>query len=83
MPREKRSHGKLIAPCNSHLAHPGDIVFRHACAMGLEGIVSKRRGSRYCSGRTSDWLKFKNPDVPAAREKLRKIGVKRNGDEGP
>ena len=27
---------------NQHLAHPGDIVFRHACAMGLEGIVSKR-----------------------------------------
>jgi hypothetical protein len=29
---------------NQHLAHPGDIVFRHACAMGLEGIVSKRLG---------------------------------------
>jgi hypothetical protein len=27
---------------NQHLTHPGDIVFRHACAMGLEGIVSKR-----------------------------------------
>ena len=30
---------------NQHLTHPGDIVFRHACAMGLEGIVSKRLGS--------------------------------------
>ncbi len=30
---------------NPHLAHPGDIVFRHACAMGLEGIVSKRLGA--------------------------------------
>jgi hypothetical protein len=30
---------------NQHLAHPGDIVFRHACAMGLEGIVSKRLGA--------------------------------------
>ena len=39
--------------------HPGDIVFEHACKMGLEGIVSKRLGSRYRSGRTSDWLKFK------------------------
>jgi len=38
-----------------------DIVFEHACKMGLEGIVSKRLGSRYRSGRTSDWLKFKNP----------------------
>jgi ATP-dependent DNA ligase len=29
--------------------------------MSLEGIVSKRLGSRYCSGRSRDWLKFKNP----------------------
>jgi bifunctional non-homologous end joining protein LigD len=50
-----------------HLAHPGDVVFRHACRMGLEGIVSKRLGSRYRSGRTRDWLKFKNPDAPAVR----------------
>ena len=52
---------------NQHLTHPGDIVFRHACAMGLEGIVSKRLGSRYRSGRTSDWLKFKNPAAPAVQ----------------
>jgi len=52
---------------NQHLTHPGDIVFRHACAMGLEGIVSKRLGSRYRSGRTSDWLKFKNPEAPEVR----------------
>jgi bifunctional non-homologous end joining protein LigD len=52
---------------NQHLTHPGDIVFHHACAMGLEGIVSKRLGSRYRSGRTTDWLKFKNPEAPAVR----------------
>jgi bifunctional non-homologous end joining protein LigD len=50
---------------NQHLEHPGDIVFRHACKLGLEGIVSKRLGSRYISGRSRDWLKFKNPDAPA------------------
>jgi ATP-dependent DNA ligase len=49
------------------LASQGDIVFRHACKMGLEGIVSKRLGSRYRSGRSPDWLKFKNPDAPAVR----------------
>jgi bifunctional non-homologous end joining protein LigD len=43
---------------NEHLPYPGDVVFRHACKMGLEGIVSKRLGSRYRSGRTTDWLKF-------------------------
>ena len=42
-------------------------VFQHACKMGLEGIVSKRLGSTYRSGRTSDWLKFKNPQAPAVR----------------
>ena len=40
----------------------GDAIFRHACYMGLEGIVSKRIGSRYVSGRTRAWLKTKNPD---------------------
>jgi ATP-dependent DNA ligase len=39
------------------LSHDGELVFRHACKMGLEGIVSKRLGSRYRSGRSKDWLK--------------------------
>jgi bifunctional non-homologous end joining protein LigD len=30
----------------------GAAIFRHACGLGLEGIVSKRIGSRYVSGRT-------------------------------
>jgi ATP-dependent DNA ligase len=55
---------------NEYLAHPGDVVFRHACKMGLEGIVSKRLGSRYRSGRTKDWLKFKNPTAPAAKREI-------------
>ena len=37
---------------NEHLVQPGELVFRHACKMGLEGIVSKRLGSQYRSGRT-------------------------------
>jgi bifunctional non-homologous end joining protein LigD len=52
---------------NKHLSHPGDVVFRHACKMGLEGIVSKRLGSIYRSGRSKDWLKFKNPAAPAVK----------------
>jgi ATP-dependent DNA ligase len=46
---------------------PGDVVFKHAGALGCEGIVSKRLGSRYRSGRTRDWLKFKNPTAPAVK----------------
>jgi bifunctional non-homologous end joining protein LigD len=48
------------------MEHPeGDVAFRHACKMGLEGIISKRLGSRYRSGRSPDWLKFKNPQAQA------------------
>ena len=44
-----------------------DRVFRHACKLGLEGIVSKRKGSPYRSGRSPDWLKMKNPGAPAVK----------------
>ena len=57
---------------NKHISEPGDVVFRHACKMGLEGIVSKRKDSPYRSGRSPDWLKMKNPNAPA---------VKREGEE--
>ena len=61
----KARHGVRL---NAHLEHDcGLTVFHHACKMGLEGIVSKRLGSRYRSGRSPDWLKFKNPEAPAVR----------------
>jgi bifunctional non-homologous end joining protein LigD len=44
----------------------GDNVFRHACKLGLEGIVAKRRDRPYRSGRSPDWVKIKNPMAPAA-----------------
>jgi hypothetical protein len=40
---------------------------RHACKLGLEGIVSKRKGSTYRSGRSPDWLKMKNAAAPAVK----------------
>jgi ATP-dependent DNA ligase len=59
----KSRHGVRL---NEHLEHDcGLTVFQHACQMGLEGIVSERLGSRYRSGRSPDWLKFKNPEAPA------------------
>jgi bifunctional non-homologous end joining protein LigD len=36
-------------------------MFAHACRLGLEGIVSKRRDLGYRSGRCASWLKIKNP----------------------
>jgi bifunctional non-homologous end joining protein LigD len=69
-----RELGKLLRwaaqiglQCNEHIAEPGDAVFRHACKMGLEGIVSKRLGSHYRSGRIRDWVKSKNPAAPAVK----------------
>jgi hypothetical protein len=40
----------------------GPTVFEHACRMGLDGIVAKRRGRPYTSGRSIDWIKVKNPE---------------------
>ena len=40
---------------NEHLdGEDGPLVFAHACKLGLEGIVSKRKDSRYRSGRSPD-----------------------------
>ena len=53
---------------NEHLEYDdGEVVFRHACELGLEGIVSKRRDSPYRSGSSSDWLKSKKPACEAVR----------------
>jgi ATP-dependent DNA ligase len=50
---------------NAHFIADGAIVYRQACALGCEGIVSKRLGSPYRSGRTDCWVKVKNPAAPA------------------
>jgi bifunctional non-homologous end joining protein LigD len=45
----------------------GAMIFKQACALGCEGIVSKRLGSPYRSGPFNDWLKIKNPAAPAVQ----------------
>ena len=50
---------------NEHYSGDGAIIFKNACALGCEGIVSKRLGSPYHSGRAVSWLKVKNPAAPA------------------
>jgi bifunctional non-homologous end joining protein LigD len=44
---------------SEHLAEDGDALFRQACLMGLEGVISKRADRPYRSGRGEDWTKFK------------------------
>jgi hypothetical protein len=43
------------------------FIFRWACDLGLEGIVSKRKDSRYVTGRSPYWVKSKNPESEAVR----------------
>jgi ATP-dependent DNA ligase len=50
---------------NEHYTSDGAIIYQHACALGCEGIVSKRLGSFYQSGRAGCWVKVKNPASPA------------------
>jgi ATP-dependent DNA ligase len=52
---------------NQPFTDDGGIVFRHACTLGCEGIVSKRLGSPYRSSRVDHWLKIKNPNAPAVK----------------
>jgi bifunctional non-homologous end joining protein LigD len=59
---ERKSHlKKLIAKTGVQFSESFEIdgreMFEHACAVGLEGVVSKIRDSRYTCGRTNDWLK--------------------------
>jgi ATP-dependent DNA ligase len=72
--RRKADLARLLAPTRPGLRLndwlddvDGLTIFEHACKLGLEGIVSKRKGSRYRSGRSDDWLKSKNPACAAVK----------------
>lgn len=58
---------RLVAGVNGILfseafAVEGVVAFAKACELGLDGIVSKRQGSFYKSGRSRNWLKTVNPN---------------------
>jgi bifunctional non-homologous end joining protein LigD len=57
----RRGHGPHIRFSKSLGGH-GPVLFKQACKMGLEGIVSKLADAPYCSGRGRDWLKAKCSD---------------------
>ena len=54
----KGAHGQHIKYLE-HLTEPGDAVLKSACNLNLEGIISKRAGAPYQSGRTESWMKVK------------------------
>ena len=53
------------------LTEPGTTLLRHACKLGLEGIVSKIADAPYRPGRGHDWIKTKCSD----RQELVVAGV--------
>jgi hypothetical protein len=57
--------------CGRHGPMPQLIgLSRFPPVVALEGIVSKRLGSLYGSGRSRDWLKFKKPSHPAVQREF-------------
>jgi bifunctional non-homologous end joining protein LigD len=58
---------KTASTLNEAFGSEGAIIHKHACALGCEGIVSKRLGSPYRAGRSAHWVKVKNPAAPAVK----------------
>jgi bifunctional non-homologous end joining protein LigD len=73
---------KLIAKTDIQFSESFEVdgpeIFKHTCGIGLEGVVSKVRDSRYGSGRTNDWVK----KTCAQRETLAIAGFARFCNEG-
>jgi ATP-dependent DNA ligase len=59
----RRQEGIFAAPFEQ--GEIGPELFRAACDMGLEGLVSKRRDRPYQAGRSKHWIKVKNRNHPA------------------
>jgi bifunctional non-homologous end joining protein LigD len=43
--------------CSEHVETDSKAIYRNACRLQLEGIVSKRKDSRHPSGRAASWSK--------------------------
>jgi hypothetical protein len=65
----------LPSPAEQPPSGPGWVT---PARWASKGIVSKRLGSRYRSGRSPDWLKMKNPDAPAVKREAEEDWGKRH-----
>jgi len=68
----RRPDGIFVAPFEQ--GEIGPELFRAACRMGLEGLVSKRRDRPYQAGRSKHWIKVKNRTHPAMTRVMEAIG---------
>jgi bifunctional non-homologous end joining protein LigD len=79
---ERKMHLKqLIAKtgiqCSESFGGDGPEIYKHVCSVGLEGVLSKARGSRYDSGPRNDWMK----KTCAQRETLTNVGFALDGNK--
>jgi ATP-dependent DNA ligase len=79
---ERKAHlKKLIAGTAIQFSESFEVdgteMYQHACTVGLEGVVSKVRDSRYSSGRGNDWVK----KTCAQRETLFIAGYALDGND--
>jgi bifunctional non-homologous end joining protein LigD len=59
----RRPDGIFAAPFEQ--GEIGPDLFRAACRLGLEGLVSKRRDRPYQAGPSKHWINVKNRTHPA------------------
>jgi bifunctional non-homologous end joining protein LigD len=80
----KRVLAELLAGASEHILYAehlegeGPEIHERACAMGLEGIISKQEDAPYRSGRTESWIKVKcgNRDAFPIVAFVEKLGAK-------
>jgi bifunctional non-homologous end joining protein LigD len=68
----RRADGIHLAPFEQ--GEIGPDLFRHACLMGLEGLVSKLKDRPYRPGRSPHWVKVKNRSHPAFGRMMDALG---------
>jgi len=64
----RRPDGIFVAPTEQ--GQIGPDLFRAACRLGLEGLVSKQRDRPYQAGRSKHWVKVKNRTHPAMSREM-------------
>jgi bifunctional non-homologous end joining protein LigD len=68
----RRPEGIFVSPFER--GEIGPELFRAACDMALEGLVSKRRDRPYQAGRSKHWVKVKNHRHPAMERVMESFG---------
>jgi bifunctional non-homologous end joining protein LigD len=68
----RRPEGVFVNPFER--GEIGPDLFRAACNLGLEGLVSKRRDRPYQAGRSKHWVKVKNRKHPAMNRVMESFG---------